>query len=782
MSRLSSFILAAIVSLSLSYYLLSSYYAPLTNWLGPLFGSDMYFSLGILVMVLGNPFTYALVFVSWLIIGITIGLTSRRILRSISVTISVYFFLWGVAVGAIFSYFISYLPSLTTGTPSFSSLSSFTGIFSLTPPPGTNIASILFEPILYQMLTKLLSLNVAGGSPFGSLTSTFEGMLYGPIISFIICAGSAGVVSHFMKEMADSGKGKRGPSGSRRLSGAAIIFIAVMMVILLVAAPYSGISRDQQHVDEPTALLTPHLYNEYQSCNLVVEPSALNYSGVKDKNSVGIDLTLISHNGNLYNLCYLDSNASGIPLKNEYPNLISSYLILDSNVAFVSDLFGSALKSSGFGINLNSLLDLVPGGILVIYTSSKLPSPEKCANIVSQAYGNITGEPFFLLLNQTAFGVTIPSFLAQNGAQFIYLSGDQFTGGHSNLTEYVNSISSGGIAELMNNTITNRIKPINGFDPCSDTLVLGYSSNGSIPLLSTSNLNSTTIPVLHGASDFALNLHVRFNSLNSTVLPSADLQEITGYDRAFNFSCESPSYFEILSPEGGSSSYSNLSSDYHTKAFVLTNSTDANHSYNSNGVNVSTVGDTFYFEPSMSITINSTLPPPILVSSSISTGGGKITLSFTAKNGGNSIIRSVSLYDSYTEIVSPGSLSVKEVNITTSSSAVPPGSEISITIRENGSNPGIYAIPGPLLSFSYGNSTFYEIFSPSYVKIGKENVFSAVSQYYGYIIYSLASLVTKISLSTSILLAEVVTILLLVYAVYAQYRDLRKWLERRRGV
>ncbi|MCL5665936.1 MAG: hypothetical protein M1315_03765, partial [Candidatus Thermoplasmatota archaeon] len=192
--------------------------------------------------------------------------------------------------------------------------------------------------------------------------------------------------------------------------------------------------------------------------------------------------------------------------------------------------------------------------------------------------------------------------------------------------------------------------------------------------------------------------------------------------------------------------------------------------------------DTFYFQPSMSIAINSTLPPPILVSSSISTGGGKITLSFTAKNGGNSIIRSVSLYDSYTEIVSPGSLSVKEVNITTSSSAVPPGSEISITIRENGSNPGIYAIPGPLLSFSYGNSTFYEIFSPSYVKIGKENVFSAVSQYYGYIIYSLASLVTKISLSTSILLAEVVTILLLVYAVYAQYRDLRKWLERRRGV
>lgn len=779
MSRFSSFIIAAVVSLSLGYYLLSSYYSPLLNWLGPVFGSDMYFSLGLLVLVMGNPFSYALVFVSWLLIGITIGITARRILRSISITISIYFFLWGVIIGSLFSYFISFVPSLAAGGGSLSGLDGLTGVLNLVPPPGTNLASILFEPVLYQVFLKFLSIHITSGSPIKSAVGSFEGLFYGPIISFVICAGSAGVVSHFIKELAESGGGGKGSRSINRSLKPALVFLIAILLVIILTTSVVAVPFQYKKIDE-TTLSSSDQYEQQLDCKVSVYPN-MSISSLNNKTSVAMDLTLISHNGNLYNLCYAENNQTSIPMESMFPNLESSYLILDSNVEDMGFIFGSVFKVSGLGINLDSLLNLVPGGILVTYISTSCIDQENCADKVSQAYDNMTGESFFLLVNDTAFGVSLPSLFSQNGSQFIFLSGDQFTGSSTNLTSYVSSLSYGGISSIMENTIGNRLRQDNNHYPTADALILGYTSTGSIPFFSSSDLNTTSIPTLRGSSNFALNFHVDFGALNTSALPYLPMHDITGFNDAFNLSCRTKSIIEILTPKSDTSS-TNLSSGYCTTIYALNGTSSSNRTYHGDNMTLIPVDDNYEFQPDMELMVNSTLPPPLHVDCSVTSTNGKISVEFTVTNMGNASLGEAVMTDSYGEVVSPGSLSVRSVNVSSGPTAVPGGSSISLSLIENDTNPGVYVISGPLLSFTYGGSKFYEVFSPVIVRVGKENVFSAVAQYYGLIIFSIASYFTRISLSTSILLAYVVTILLLIYAVYSQYDDFRKWREKRKSV
>jgi len=57
MGKLTGYILGVSGALLVSFYILSAYYMPLINWLGPYFGAPLVFILPILFLILGNQYS-----------------------------------------------------------------------------------------------------------------------------------------------------------------------------------------------------------------------------------------------------------------------------------------------------------------------------------------------------------------------------------------------------------------------------------------------------------------------------------------------------------------------------------------------------------------------------------------------------------------------------------------------------------------------------------------------------------------------------------------------------
>lgn len=87
MGKLLGLIAGGIGVVMLSYYMVSPLYSPLINLLGPYLGYGLPLLLGIIGLLAGNPIHYYAIMISWIIIGIIVGISTRKGLRAMGTSI-----------------------------------------------------------------------------------------------------------------------------------------------------------------------------------------------------------------------------------------------------------------------------------------------------------------------------------------------------------------------------------------------------------------------------------------------------------------------------------------------------------------------------------------------------------------------------------------------------------------------------------------------------------------------------------------------------------------------
>lgn len=193
MGKLSALLVGTFLLLVLAYSELASGFTPLINWLGPILGIPLQFLLGLIFMMIGNPLAYPSVLIDWVALGVVIGLIVRRTGGAVLSAFLVYVVGWVflVATGGIVFYHVFPRGVLS----SLSTLSA--GVSVPPPPPGTDIATILNEPLLNGLPSLFASATSAGGA-LNSITADWESVLLSSLGNFFILlfiAGLAGFVT-----------------------------------------------------------------------------------------------------------------------------------------------------------------------------------------------------------------------------------------------------------------------------------------------------------------------------------------------------------------------------------------------------------------------------------------------------------------------------------------------------------------------------------------------------------------------------------------------------------
>ncbi len=271
MGKLTALLLGMASVLFISYYLLSVAYAPILNWLGPVFGEHLNLLMGLFYLLMGVPTNHPVLFGSLVLIAAIIGASSARVGRAIGVASLVLFLSWSMLVVAALAIFIPF----SSGT-GFSGISTASNPTSLTsgfpsPPPGTDLYSLINEPVIYRIFTFLsdslsTGTSLSGSSPsqvFGTLFSAGMSLfLLSMIEHLVIIYGVSGVTAYLVHRYIFGG-GKKGlaapaeplkpvveprngeaPSAS---SKAAVIFlVAVLLGSAIVMAAGSPSTRPSE--------------------------------------------------------------------------------------------------------------------------------------------------------------------------------------------------------------------------------------------------------------------------------------------------------------------------------------------------------------------------------------------------------------------------------------------------------------------------------------------------------------------------------------------------------
>lgn len=196
MGKLAAFLVGTFLLLALAYSELASGFSPLINWLGPVFGVPLQFLLGLIFMMVGNPIAYPSVLIAWIVVGVVIGLIVRRTGGAILSAFLAYAAGWLFLILTAVMIFFRLFPSGI-----FSSLSTLSTGVSVPPaPPGTDIATILHEPLL-NGLPSLFASVTSGGGAFNSVTTGWVSVILAWVGNFVLLLFVAGVTGLFSRKV-----------------------------------------------------------------------------------------------------------------------------------------------------------------------------------------------------------------------------------------------------------------------------------------------------------------------------------------------------------------------------------------------------------------------------------------------------------------------------------------------------------------------------------------------------------------------------------------------------
>lgn len=829
----------------MAYYVLSSYYYPLTNWLSPIAGGGLSLMLGLFFIMLGNPLIYPVLIPVWIVIGAIIGLSVRRVLGSIVSSIFVFLTCWGIISIGFVGYLFSFLSAITgttapgTGLGSFSSLT----LFSAAPPPiGSNILTLITEPVIYQFFQDIMAnipslagttQGLAGStSPTSAISSLFLKFVAPFIISsimlFIICTVTASLVAHYLTRIFRE-RGGRQSARNRRAMARVFTLLALIVVVMIVLSSFvpgiagtqigsSGIRGQHGHLQASTlegsqilrsAVAQMSAVERFDSAAHSVavdhQISSTQHGMAKSLASAGYNesaFNLISPYGNLYSLYSFDSTGT-IPQASVTGNsqVMASYLLMTNNLIdlpftdVLSSMLGTANSSqSGSSTialpSLSSLLNLVPPEMLVILVNSGPINAKTVAAQQAQYYSGVTGDQFTLIFGITnstsangSSSLSSTGFLAGSNV-FVYGSNAPAPGSAAHMAgSYLSKLHPDGLISAFSGGLTSGslfAAPSGGF--VSSIMMAGYQSGSAFPVNSSTNVSLVPSPL--SGSSFFYGLFVKYAFAHGSGQHVIPLSSIAG-NHQFSFSpTASNSSFELL--------YPNTYNAFNLTTFASQNGgydgivySDypqvGNITYNSSGWTYINVNSGYVFDPSTGITFSAPFPPDLILTSTSSVAGDSIRIAAALVNEGNSTVSGVSLHFPGAYILASNQSVVTAGSGYTNVSTLAPGQSLDTTFTFTVGNGGVYMLPPIQYSFSDGQHSFFLISAWQHAKVQDPLVFALFPSYLAKAGYGLSTyLHLHMSYDTTLYIIYALLSLFMFLAVYSQYSSYRKWSAKRR--
>ncbi len=464
MGKLTSMIIGFIAICAITFYYLSTSYTGLIDWLGPVFGPQIIYATGFLLLFFGNPLNYPAVLFSWIGIGVLVAAGSRKGLRSAGAAISLFFlslsFFGTVAASLI-------LPLVSGGSTSLTSLTTLPP-----PPPGVSLVALTSAPVISGILAilesflsglglqNLVPITAAAFSPSLSVPVQTGGipylkivdyMIYPMVENIVILALTAGIVGYLF--------GIPGRKREKPVEVPATAVVVALALLLLAGLAVSGA------VNAPHVHANVSRYNGMNAGNQALKVSAgiMNYytppavNGMNDPYYEAL-ASYVTQMGSVYNFyAYADAyngstesspfiSSPGVSAS-AFTFLMASSGLQDFSYGGIGNVNLSVLRSIGSG----SLLNLLPGVILVSVYKGSLNSS---SSLMNSEVNSVESSLNIRLSEMLSYGVSVSG--VQEYSIYAYGSQTGLSGISGNYLKYaVNGFSGGGLIDVFKSGISS---------------------------------------------------------------------------------------------------------------------------------------------------------------------------------------------------------------------------------------------------------------------------------------------------------------------------------------
>lgn len=765
MGKLTAYLAGVSASLVIVYYYLSTFYSPLVQWISPYVGPDIAIVMGIAFLFLGNPLHWPVLIASWILIGAVVGLGARKGSRAVGAALLVYYTVAGFLGLALLSMIVGQGTGILGGNVSGASYISDLASGALAPPPGTNLYTILTEPLIGRMVSVIsiltgslstggLTVNAAvafpisaGGSQYYALADKIIFIfLPSMIANFVFFLIVSGLVGWYLNRKINPGRSsKRG--GGRNAVMAAVSIIAVLMVVSMLPAGGShaeeigspaGFSYTGQI---PPAPSSPFSIETQSPLFGGVFPLSLSVSNISQVSGINYAAAVVGRYGDLYNIFSFVGRQNG-NAPSGWAGVARNYSSIFTLIAFSSNisslvsamesdsLFGlssSFSSSQGLGGTFDRYLNLIPGTTIVedfpgnFSETSAIASNESSLISSSMNLSGVSLLASFTLPQGYVANITTASTLYLYGAGHA-TSGSQY----SALQTISNYLPRSGTYGAFSSGIRDGYLVPGSTDSSvnSSLMMVGYLNSDEIENLVSGTMGSQNLTSILGNGVYLAGGVFQKSSVffSPPYRVNITASEMLNYSTPLTFPSNSTIYGLTLAiPEelsGGNENYSYYS---------YSNVNNLPESLSGTGlyipVNYSTV-----LHPSL-MAFNTTQTFPARLSLSISTAllNGttvQVNTTFHTYNGtvlDNFRISEYGLISSYSGMVT---LVSGQTNFST---PLLDGQGMSYNYVVRFKNPGTYFLPAPALSYSLNGTEFSYSYSDPVIVIPLPNVASTVN-------------------------------------------------------
>lgn len=828
----------------ISYYILAPYYSPVVDWLSPYFGSGTGLMMGLVFLLLGDPLIYPVVIVAWIAIGVIVGLSARRVKGSIVSMIFVHAACWVIVIIGGLGIFFSLLPSGSGFIPGQSGggtaapfpIPAFPPI--PVPPAGTNIMTILSEPVISQAFSALesflstfgSSVSSTSGSPsslFNTIASYALPLILINVFTFVLSLVVASLVAHYFRKYILS-REKSHSVNIRRATGQAITLLALVVALSFVISSASGAIYQTQNQPSFKSSSQPSGYPSAGASGIsraaltmfsgmdrfvgklssypvpgqsAVSSIAVARSGVTQDVYDETSVNLISSDGNLYSGYMFGSNYS-LP-QNSVPynsQVEMSLLLLSHDLAnmplqdIISSPAGSSVPTSNpFQIGNFSeatLMQLLPPALLIVTINPGPVPAQKVADEQASYYSKVTGSNFVQLIGfaNSSLGSVSPTGLptgnstsspsSAGGGFFLYGSDISSEKAAASIAgSYLPSLHPDGLIRSLSNQLASGslyTPTANGFD--SGILAIGYSSGSGILSYLGAGAQTSLFSLPQGNISFCMGLFYKSDFAYGGGTHTLQLSSVIGSSPVSFSPTASASALFIFSPTG----YNDLTPGTFPSGFNGTVFTDnvqgLNGSYSSQGWTFVNESPPSQINPGTSVSYSSPLPPDIVISTTGAATGSSVTVNAVVRNLGSSVVNDITVHF-------PGVITLQSGLATAivgagyvSSTSLGPGQSFDARFNFTSPNPGSYVLPSISYSFVSGAHTFVLQSQVTQVNVGGDIIFVMFPSYFAKSMYGL---IAHLSPGTPFVEILAVSYLLLavfmLLAVRSEHSSYRKW-------
>lgn len=798
MGKLTSLIIGFVAVCALTFYYLSTSYSGLVSWLGPVFGPQLIYASGFLLLFFGNPVYYPVVLISWIIIGLIVALGSRKGLRAAGAAASLFFLSLGFFGTVAASLIIPFISG------SSSALSSFTSFPP--PPPGTSLIDLTSAPVisgLIAMFESLLSgfglnsLFPGSGGSSGSGTSisgAITGLPYNQIASFflipliinlVVVILSAGIFGSVFRHL--GGTKNRRP----RVAGPAIALI-IALIMLASFSLYGvygtpGIQENQNQFESNTG-----------HAALNVAGSLVNYysplaSGSSGDSYYEAIASYVASSGSVYNFYTYYNAYNGTIQTSSFYNLSgvsSSAMTLLMGSADLSTFsygnFGLGNISLLSTLTQSSLMSFIPGVVLVsIYPGSSNTTSSTFKGVLNSVDASL-GIKLQKILNFDLTATGSPTY-----SIYIYGSENSLQSIASNYLKYtIDGFSQSGLIGVLQNGVSSgRVIPgtsvsnsdgsvlFSAFVNTADSSMIGVFGN------LTGNLTQG-----HGKMAITGAITVKNHNFHSSSnLHTISLENTLGYSGTMNFNQNAAGSLVLLGvPDVRNSSVSGTIPENYTTYFSSAQllSLLPFGSLNLTSLNYTPI--TGISASAVTSNSNWTYPRALSVKVSMSVGtSGRINVNTLVTNNDNVSVSGITLDESGFQSMYNSSVTNISVSPVFHISNLAPGSSDNLSFYFTPTGIGNYTIPSVTVSYSeYINSLGRNIvvndtFSGTSVRVSGGN-FVTVANHVEYIgLSAIGNYVSffsyfSYSLFPGFYLFDLILVLIIVADVLIEWRAFKK--------